>query len=77
MAQKFTMKIHHNRFDFHGLYSRNRPSHGLHPSPRPRSAPLSMNGRFASGSPWPEPRGDREGSSCTLAGPKTWVKPKS
>jgi len=42
-----------------------------------RSAQLSMNGRFASGSPWPEPRGDREGSSCTLAWSETWVKPKS
>lgn len=41
-----------------------------------RSAQLSMNGRFATGSPWPEPRGDREGSSCTLAWSETWVKPK-
>ena len=42
-----------------------------------RSAQLSMNGRFAPGSPWPEKRGDREGSSCTLAWSETWVKPKT
>ena len=41
-----------------------------------RSAQLSMNGRFATGSPWPEMRGDRQGSSCTLAWSETWVKPK-
>lgn len=42
-----------------------------------RSAQLSMNGRFATGSPWKEMRGDRQGSSCTLAWSETWVKPKA
>jgi hypothetical protein len=41
-----------------------------------RSAQLSMNGRYATGSPWEEQRGDRMGSSCTLAWSETWVKPK-
>ncbi len=42
-----------------------------------RSAQLSVNNEFASGSPWLEMRGDRQGSSCTLAWSETWVKPKS
>ncbi|MGI9336689.1 MAG: hypothetical protein ACR2RL_26355 [Gammaproteobacteria bacterium] len=41
-----------------------------------RSAQLSMNGEFASGSPWAETRGDRPSSSCVLAWSETWVKPK-
>ena len=41
-----------------------------------RSAQLSMNGRFASGKPWAETRGDRETSSCMLAWSETWVKPR-
>lgn len=42
-----------------------------------RSAQLSLNGRFASGSPWSETRGDRPSSSCVLAWSETWVKPKA
>lgn len=41
-----------------------------------RSAQLSMNGRFASGRPWAEMRGDRQSSSCVLAWSETWVKPR-
>lgn len=42
-----------------------------------QSAQLSMNGRFAEGSPWTETRGDRPSSSCVLAWSETWVKPMS
>lgn len=41
-----------------------------------RSAQVEMNGRIAGGSPWPEMRGDRQGSSATLAWSETWVKPR-
>jgi hypothetical protein len=41
-----------------------------------RSAQIELNGRFASGQPWPEMRGDRQGSSACLAWSETWVKPK-
>jgi hypothetical protein len=41
-----------------------------------RSAQLSMNGRFASGKPWAEKRGERQSSSCVLAWSETWVKPR-
>ena len=41
-----------------------------------RSAQLSMNGRFASGKPWAEMRGERQSSSCVLAWSETWVKPR-
>lgn len=41
-----------------------------------RSAQLSMNGRFASGKPWAEKRGERQSSSCMLAWSETWVKPR-
>jgi hypothetical protein len=40
-----------------------------------RSAQLSLNGRFASGRPWAETRGDRQSSSCVLAWSETWVRP--
>jgi hypothetical protein len=42
-----------------------------------RSAQVEMNGRFAGGLPWPEMRGDRQGSSATLAWSETWVKPRA
>ena len=41
-----------------------------------KSAQVEMNGRFASGSPWAEMRGDRQGSSACLAWSETWVSPK-
>jgi len=40
-----------------------------------RSAQVSLNGRFASGTPWPETRGDRQSSSAVLAWSETWVQP--
>jgi len=42
-----------------------------------RSAQLELNGRAATGSPWLEMRGDRQGSSATLAWSETWVKPRA
>jgi hypothetical protein len=42
-----------------------------------RSAQLELNGRVAAGSPWLEMRGDRQGSSATLAWSETWVKPRA
>jgi hypothetical protein len=41
-----------------------------------RSAQLEIDGRVAAGSVWPEMRGDRQGSSATLAWSETWVKPR-
>lgn len=41
-----------------------------------RGAQVCMGGRFAEGKPWLEMRGDRQGSSATLAWSETWVKPK-
>ena len=41
-----------------------------------RSAQLELNGRFAAGKVWAETRGDRQGSSATLAWSETWVKPR-
>ncbi|MBI4638564.1 MAG: hypothetical protein HY727_19680 [Candidatus Rokubacteria bacterium] len=41
-----------------------------------RSAQIEMNGRVAAGQPWPETRGDRQGSSACLAWSETWVKPR-
>lgn len=41
-----------------------------------RSAQISLNGRFPSGLPWSETRGDRESSSAVLAWSETWVKPR-
>jgi len=42
-----------------------------------RGAQVELNGRFASGSPWPEMRGDRQSSSACLAWSETWVKPRT
>ena len=42
-----------------------------------RSAQVSLNGRFASGKPWPQMRGDRQSSSACLAWSETWVKPRA
>ena len=42
-----------------------------------RSAQLEVNGKVAAGSVWPEMRGDRQGSSATLAWSETWVKPRA
>jgi hypothetical protein len=42
-----------------------------------RSAQVELNGRFATGVPWPEARGDRQGSSACLAWSETWVKPRA
>jgi hypothetical protein len=42
-----------------------------------RSAQVEMNGRFATGQPWPETRGDRQSSSACLAWSETWVKPRA
>jgi hypothetical protein len=41
-----------------------------------RAAQLEVNGKVAPGQVWPEMRGDRQGSSATLAGSETWVKPR-
>ena len=42
-----------------------------------RAAQLEINGKVAPGNVWPEMRGDRQGSSATLAWSETWVKPRS
>jgi hypothetical protein len=41
-----------------------------------RSAQVEMNGVCATGQPWAEMRGDRQGSSACLAWSETWVKPR-
>lgn len=41
-----------------------------------RGAQLEMDGRVATGSVWPEMRGDRQSSSACLAWSETWVKPR-
>jgi len=41
-----------------------------------RSAQIEIDGRVAAGNPWPEMRGDRQGSSACLAWSETWVKPR-
>jgi hypothetical protein len=41
-----------------------------------RAAQLEINGKVAPGQVWPEMRGDRQGSSATLAWSETWVKPR-
>ena len=38
-------------------------------------AQLSLNDQVGSGSPWQEPREDRQSSSAVLAWSETWVKP--
>lgn len=40
-----------------------------------RAAQISLNGRFASGRPWLEKRGERQSSSAVLAWSETWVRP--
>jgi hypothetical protein len=40
------------------------------------SAQAELNGRFATGQPWLEMRGDRQSSSACLAWSETWVKPR-
>jgi hypothetical protein len=42
-----------------------------------RAAQLELDGRVATGSPWLEMRGDRQGSSACLAWSETWVKPRA
>jgi len=41
-----------------------------------RAAQLEISGKVAPGHVWPEMRGDRQGSSATLAWSETWVKPR-
>jgi len=41
-----------------------------------RAAQLEVNGKVAPGQVWAEMRGDRQGSSATLAWSETWVKPR-
>jgi hypothetical protein len=41
-----------------------------------RAAQLEINGKVASNNVWAEMRGDRQGSSATLAWSETWVKPR-
>ena len=41
-----------------------------------RAAQLEVHGKVAPGQVWPEMRGDRQGSSATLAWSETWVKPR-
>jgi hypothetical protein len=41
-----------------------------------RAARVVIGGRAAKGQPWPETRGDRQGSSACLAWSETWVKPR-
>jgi len=40
-----------------------------------RRAQLTLNGRVATGQPFPEPRGDRMSSTAGLALSETWVRP--
>ena len=40
-----------------------------------RSTQLSLNGRLASGRPFPEPRGDHLSSTAGLALSETWLRP--
>jgi hypothetical protein len=42
-----------------------------------RAAQVELNGRFATGSPWLEMRGDRQATSACLAWSETWVKPRA
>jgi hypothetical protein len=41
-----------------------------------RAAQAEVNGRMATGQPWPDLRGDRPASSCCLAWSESWVKPR-
>jgi hypothetical protein len=40
-----------------------------------RRAQLTLNGRVATGQPFPEPRGDRMSSTSGLALSETWLRP--
>lgn len=42
-----------------------------------RSAQVEINGCVATGQPWLEMRGDRQGSSACLAWSESWVKPRA
>ena len=42
-----------------------------------RAARISLNGKIANGTPWPDKRGDRDTTSACLAWSETWVKPKA
>jgi hypothetical protein len=50
----------------HGVYSCFIPA---------RSARVALNDRVAAGRPFPQQRGDREGSTACLALSETWVRP--
>ena len=50
----------------HGVYSCFIPARG---------ARVALNGRVAGGRPFPQQRGDREGSIACLALSETWVRP--
>ncbi len=50
----------------HGVYSCFIPARG---------ARVALNGRVAAGRPFPQQRGDREGSTACLALSETWVRP--
>ena len=41
-----------------------------------RKAQLTVNGKVSSGRPFPQDRGGREGSTCSLAWSETWLKPR-
>ena len=41
-----------------------------------RRAQVEVNGVCATGQPWPEKRGDRQGTSACLAWSETWVRPR-
>jgi len=50
----------------HGVYSCFIPA---------RHAQVTLNGRVAAGRPFPQKRGDKEGSTACLALSETWVRP--
>jgi len=50
----------------HGVYSCFIPA---------RNARVALNGRVAAGRPFPQQRGEREGSTACLALSETWVRP--
>jgi hypothetical protein len=41
-----------------------------------RAARIALNGRAATGAPYPEKRGERDSTSACLAWSETWVKPR-
>ncbi|MCI0528282.1 MAG: hypothetical protein L0Y56_12655 [Nitrospira sp.] len=41
------------------------------------SAEIYVNGKFATGKPWPEKRGEQQTSSACLAWCETWYRPRS